>query len=112
MSGIRPFPYGFSHSAAKGGLHNAVRSLCLELNKKNIRIAEVNPGIVDTGFYDNKEIKKAIIKICKTFGYDLQEIPKMPPSSVAKAVKLCLTEEAHFLSINMVALGQIPNLGA
>ena len=112
MSGIRPFPFGFSHSAAKGGLHNAVRSLCLELNPKNIRVSEVNPGIVDTGFYDNKEIEKAIISICKTFGYDLKSIPKMPPSAVASAVKLCLTEDSHFLSINMVAPGQIPNLGA
>lgn len=112
MSGIRPFPFGFSHSAAKGGLHNAVRSLCLELNNKNIRVSEVNPGIVDTGFYDNKEIQKAIINICKTFGYNIKEIPKMPPSAVAAAVKLCLTEESHFLSINMVAPGQIPNLGA
>lgn len=112
MSGIRPFPMGFSHSAAKGGLHNAVRSLCLELNPKNIRISEVNPGIVDTGFYDNKEIENSIIKICKSFGYDLKSIPKMPPSAVASAVKLCLTEDSHFLSINMVAPGQIPNLGA
>lgn len=115
MSGIRAFPYGFSHSAAKGGLHNAVRSLCLELHKDNIFISEVLPGLVDTGYYDNNSVKHSIKEIVKFFGYDwddLQELPMIDPSDIAKVVVSCLTSNGHILSVNMVSKGQIPHMGS
>lgn len=112
MSSIRAYPYGFSHASAKAGLHHAVRSLALELNKSNIFVSEVLPGIVDTGFYDDPSVISAVKHIAKSFGYNYGSLPKMHPIEVAKAVALCLTSNAHILSINLVAKGQWPHLGA
>jgi short-subunit dehydrogenase len=114
MSSIRPFPLGFSHASAKAGLHHAVRSLALELNKKRIFVSEVMPGIVDTGMYDNSSVQSSVRTIGKAFGYDYDNVPlpQMPPSEVAKAIILCFTSEAHILNIALVAKGQWPNLGA
>ncbi|HZX58363.1 MAG TPA: SDR family NAD(P)-dependent oxidoreductase, partial [Mucilaginibacter sp.] len=112
MSSVRSVPFGFSHTSAKAGLHNASRSLALELNKLNIYVSEVMPGAVDTGMYDNHVVKKQIIEMGKMFGYDYKEIPMMPSSAVAETVKLCLESKSHILSINMVAQGQWPNLGS
>lgn len=112
MSGIRPYPLGFSHSSAKAGLHNAVRSLTLELNKENVFFSEVNPGMADTGFYDGEAVIDAVQKISKEFGYNYDELPQMSPYEVADAVKLCLESKAHILEINLVSEGQFPHCGA
>lgn len=114
MSGVRAVPLGYSHSAAKAGLHNAVRSLALELNKRRIYVSEVLPGMVNTGMYDPPAVQMAIAEMGKYFGYDYKDsgLPQMPPKDVANAVKLCLTSEAHILSINLVAKGQWPNLSS
>ncbi len=112
MSGIRPYPLGFSHSSAKAGLHNAVRSLTLELNKENIYFSEVNPGMADTGFYDGEAVIEAVLKISKEFGYTYDELPQMSPYEVADAVKMCLESSAHILEVNMVSEGQFPHCGA
>ena len=112
MSSIRPYPLGFSHSSAKAGLHNAVRSLSLELTPQNIFFSEINPGMVDTGGYDSEEVKDSIRIISKSFGYEYDELPLMPPESVAEAVMLCLESKAHILNIDLVSQGQIPHLGA
>lgn len=119
MSGIRPYMYGYSHASAKAGLHNAVRSLSLELNYKykSVYLSEILPGIVDTGLYDSEEVIKSVQKIGETFGfsgkkkYNANNFPLMPPSSVAEAVVLALTSKAQILSINMVAHGQFPHMG-
>ena len=110
MSGSRPFPMGFSHCAGKGGLHQAVRSLALELNPMGIRVCEVQPGIVDTGLYDSSEVDSVVHKISETFGYHYPErvLPKMTPHAVADAVLLCLSSDAHILSVSMVSDGQFP----
>ncbi|HWZ22076.1 MAG TPA: SDR family oxidoreductase [Cytophagaceae bacterium] len=112
MSSVRSVPFGFSHTSAKAGLHNASRSLALELNKMKIYVSEVMPGAVDTGMYDNDIVKKRIIEMAKMFGYDYDEIPMMPSSAVAESVKMCLESKSHILAINMVAQGQWPNLGS
>ncbi|MCB9044464.1 MAG: SDR family NAD(P)-dependent oxidoreductase [Chitinophagales bacterium] len=108
MSGIRSYPLGYSHSSAKGGLHNAVRALSLELSKRNILFSEIMPGIVDTGLYDNNAVVKSVRRIGKEFGYnyDTSDIPKMNPLCVADVVYTCLVSEANILSINMVSQGQ------
>lgn len=114
MSGVRAVPLGFSHSAAKAGLHHAVRSLALELNKGRVYVSEVMPGIVNTGMYDPPSVQKAIVEMGKYFGCDYTDsgLPQMPPKEVADAVKLCLTSEAHILSVNLVAKGQWPNVSS
>lgn len=112
MSGIRPYPLGFSHSSAKAGLHNAVRSLTLELNKKYIYFSEINPGMADTGSYDGVAVVDAVQKISKEFGYNYNELPQMSPYEVADAVKLCLESNAHILEVNLVSEGQFPHCGA
>lgn len=112
MSSIRSVPFGFSHTSAKAGLHNASRSLALELNKSNIFVSEVMPGAVDTGLYDNEIVKNKIREMGKMFGYDYDEIPMMPASAVADAVKLCIESKSHILTVNMVAQGQWPNLSS
>lgn len=112
MSSVRSVPFGYSHSSAKAGLHHASRSLALELNQSNIFVSEVMPGAVDTGMYDNEIVEKRVIEMAKYFGYNYTEIPMMPPSSVADAVKICLESKSHILSINMVAQGQWPNLSS
>lgn len=115
MSAIRAYPNGFSHSAAKAGLHNAVRSLCLELHKKNIFVSEVLPGLVDTGYYDNEGVKTSIKDIVKFFGYDWEQkdiLPMIKPKDVAKVILTCLTSNGHILSVNMVSKGQIPHMGS
>ena len=112
MSGIRPYPLGFSHSSAKAGLHNAVRSLTLELNKENIFFTEINPGMADTGFYDHESVKRSVRIISNEFGYQYNELPQMSPYDVAGAVLLCVESNAHILDIDLVAKGQFPHMGA
>lgn len=112
MSGIRAYPLGFSHSGAKGGLHNAVRSLTLELSPKNIYITEVMPGIVDTGLYDSDAVKRAVQRIGSDFGYQYEEVPTASPYSVAESIILALSSTAHILSINLVPEGQFPHQNA
>lgn len=113
MSGIRSYPLGYSHSSAKGGLHNAVRALSLELSKRNIYFTEIMPGIVDTGLYDSEAVIHAVKKIGKEFGHDYDDdIPKMSPYSVAEIVHTCLINSANILSVNMVPPGQWTHLSA
>jgi NADP-dependent 3-hydroxy acid dehydrogenase YdfG len=114
MSGIRSYPFGYSHTSAKGGLHNAVRALSLELSKRNIFFSEIMPGIVDTGLYDTKAVIDSVMHIAKEFGYEysIQGIPKMNPLCVAEVVYTCLMSSANILSVNMVAQGQWPHQGA
>lgn len=112
MSGIRPYPLGFSHSSAKAGLHNAVRSLTLELNKELIYFSEINPGMADTGSYDGKAVIDSVQKISKEFGYNYNELPQMSPYDVADAVKLCIESKSHILEVNLVSEGQFPHCGA
>ena len=112
MSGIRSYPMGFSHSSAKAGLHNAVRSLTLELSKDNIFFSEVNPGMVDTGSYDSQSVIDSVRLIGKEFGYEYDKLPQMSPYEVGDAVRLCLESSAHILNIDLVSEGQFPHSGA
>jgi len=112
MSGIRSFPWGYSHTSAKAGLHHATRALTLELNKKNIFVSEINPGIVNTGMYDPPVVRNAVVEVAKTFGYSYSksDFPQMEPNEVSKAVVFCLTAESHVLQINIVPKGQYTNI--
>ncbi len=114
MSGIRAYPMGYAHASAKGGLHNAVRSLALELVSSSIYVSEVNPGIIDTGMYDSPAVQRAVTTIGRQFGHDYSEsgVPMAPPSAVGDAVALCLQSPAHVLTVDVVARGQFPHTGA
>lgn len=112
MSGIRPYALGFSHSGAKAGLHNAVKSLTLELCKEQVYFSEINPGMVNTGAYDGDAVIESVRSIGKEFGYDYEDLPQMSPYEVGNAVKFCLESEAHVLELNLVAEGQFPHCGA
>lgn len=113
MSGIRPYAKGFSHSSAKGGLHNAIRSLSLELEKYNIYFTEINPGIVETGSYQTSEVIESVMEIASGFGHSYNNsLPKIKPSSVAKSVLFCIENEANILTINLVPKGQWKHQGA
>ena len=114
MSGIRAFPFGFSHSSAKGGLHQAVRSLTLELAPLGIYVTEILPGMVNTGLYDSLSVAASVRKIGQTFGYTYESgpLPQMSSAAVADAIILCLSSDAHVLSISMVSQGQFPHMGA
>ncbi|MCI0401426.1 MAG: SDR family oxidoreductase [Gammaproteobacteria bacterium] len=114
MSGIRAVPFGFAHVSAKGGLRQAVRSLTLELNPLGIQVSEVLPGIVNTGMYDSPAVDEAIRRMGHSFGYSYEpgKLPQMTATAVSEAVILCLSSDAHILSIPMVASGQFPHHGA
>jgi short-subunit dehydrogenase len=120
MSGIRPILYGYSHSAAKAGIHHAVRSLSLELSLKyeSVYLTEILPGIVDTGLYDSDEVIDAVQQVSASFGLfgnkspTPDQIPVMPPSSVAETIGMALQSKAHILSVNLVGQGQFTNMGA
>lgn len=119
MSSTRPFMYGYSHAGAKAGIHQAVRSLSLELSHRynSVYVSEILPGIVDTGMYDSEEVIQSVREIGESFGffgkaaYSAENFPLMPPSSVAEAVLLVLRSNAHILSIDLVAKGQFLNSG-
>jgi short-subunit dehydrogenase len=113
MSGIRAYPLGYAHASAKAGLHHAVRSLALELCKRRIYVSEVNPGAVNTGFYDGVEVQAAVRLISKEFGYDYtgKEFPQAPPLEIGELAVQCLIADAHVLTINAVAKGQFPHQG-
>jgi NAD(P)-dependent dehydrogenase (short-subunit alcohol dehydrogenase family) len=114
MSGIRAFPLGYAHASAKGGLHHAIRSLALELNQESIHVTEINPGIVDTGFYDSPSVLEACIGVAKTFGYDVgsDAFPQLDPREVGRTVRLVMEADAHILTINLVPFGQYPHTGS
>ncbi|MEE1928820.1 SDR family oxidoreductase [Streptomyces sp. TRM 70351] len=114
MSGIRAYPFGYSHASAKAGLHHAVRTLALELNQRGIHVTEVNPGVVDTGLYDNPAVARASAAASKAFGYAFEgdRIPQMPPREVGRAVAYTLNSAAHVLTINLVPFGQEPHTGS
>lgn len=120
MSAIRPYLRGFSHSAAKGGLFNAVRAATLEFYNTglNVRLSQVLPGMIDTGVYDGESAIDAISDIGSSFGvrddkkWTSASLPLMSPNSIARAVFLALSEDAHFLNMEVVACGQIPHRGA
>lgn len=114
MSGIRAYPFGYSHASAKAGLHHAVRTLALELNQRGIHVTEVNPGVVDTGLYDNPAVAQASAAASKAFGYTFEgdRIPQMPPREVGRAIAYTLNSAAHVLTINLVPFGQEPHTGS
>jgi short-subunit dehydrogenase len=55
LAGKVPVPHEATYSASKAGLRAFSRALDLELAGHGIRVASVNPGPVDTGFFGDLE---------------------------------------------------------
>ena len=79
-----------NYAAAKAGLIGAAKSLAIELARRNITVNCVAPGVIETEMVESipaDEVKKAIPM--RRFGR---------PSEVAAAVKFLLSEEASYIT--------------
>ena len=79
-----------NYAAAKAGLIGAAKSLAVELARRNITVNCVAPGVIETDMVESipaDEVKKAIPM--RRFGR---------PSEVAAAVKFLLSEEASYIT--------------
>ena len=52
--------YGSIYSACKFGLRGFVKSIRIETSLNNIKVTQINPGIVKTPFYNNLKISPGI----------------------------------------------------
>ncbi|NTW14661.1 MAG: SDR family oxidoreductase [Candidatus Moranbacteria bacterium] len=110
MSAIRSVVPASIHHAGKGALDRFANAAMLELEPEEIYVTTIRPGAIDTGLYDSQPVQESIHKICR--GYGRSNTGYAPPSSVAEAVVLALTSEAHITSLNLVARGQFPHEGS
>ena len=79
-----------NYAAAKAGLIGAAKSLAIELGRRNITVNCVAPGVIETEMVESipaDEVKKAIPM--RRFGR---------PAEVAAAVKFLLSEEASYIT--------------
>ena len=79
-----------NYAAAKAGLIGAAKSLAVELGRRNITVNCVAPGVIETEMVESipaDEVKKAIPM--RRFGR---------PAEVAAAVKFLLSEEASYIT--------------
>jgi short-subunit dehydrogenase len=114
MSAVRSVVSGSVHMAAKAAISRFANAAMIELNRENIFITDVRPGIVDTGLYDDKIIRDTVKLMGQNYGYDYSrsDIFCAPPTAVAEAIVNVLISRAHITSINMVARGQWPHEGS
>ena len=98
----------------KGAVHAMARTLALDLTKEGIYITEIMPGIVDTGFYDNKDNIEAVKLTGSELGYEYNEdnFPLFPAKRVGEAVNYVINTPAHIREISLIPYGQYPHLGA
>ncbi len=88
-----------NYSAAKAGLIGAVKALAVELAKRGITVNAIAPGVIETDMADSileeaiAEVKKAIPM--KRFG---------KPEEVASLVKYLLSEEASYLTRQVISV--------
>ncbi len=116
MSAIRSFSSGSVHMSAKAALSRWTNAAMLELNQERIRITDVRPGGVDTGFYDSPAVQETVIKVCKSYGYDWSKkaggLKLICPLEIGTTVAHILGLNCHVPSINIVGHGQMPHEGS
>jgi|GEM_PF-882421 len=111
LSATRGYDLGGTHCAAKGALDRYVNSAMLGLNRYNVFVTAIRPGIIDTGLYDAPAVIGAVKHVGKEFGWNYKgnNIPLTPPTTVGEVVKEVLLSSAHITSVNMVAKKQWSN---
>lgn len=93
MSGERGYHFGATHVAAKHSLVGYIKGIKNELNDEGIKIYDIRPGAIDTGMYDDSEVKKSI-EILSKRGHMYPKNKDIPvyasPLDVAKKIHLAL----------------------
>lgn len=114
MSAIRGYSLGGAHCAAKGALDRYTNAAMIDLYKDNIFLTAIRPGAVDTGMYDGKVVQEAVKNIAEEYNCPWKEkgIRLASPLTVGEAIGFVLTTNAHILSLNLVAKGQLPHEGS
>lgn len=98
VSGIMGNRGQVNYSASKAGLIGAVKSLAIELAKRNITVNAVAPGLIDTNMADlNETVKKEIIK-----SIPANRMGK--PEDVAAAVSFLMSDGANYITRQVLSV--------
>lgn len=85
---------GAMYAAAKGALSSFTRAAALELAKRNIRVNNLCPGMIDTGIFGEKISAETLAEDAKT--YPLKRYGR--PEEVARAAVYLLSDAASFVT--------------
>ena len=106
VSGVVGIPRQTNYSASKAGIIGFTKSLAKEVAPYNIRVNAVAPGFIETGMLENlkEEYKSQIIKQTP-----LARMGK--PEEVAKAVKFLVSEQANYITGQVIIIDGGMSLG-
>ncbi|MEK6528798.1 MAG: 3-oxoacyl-[acyl-carrier-protein] reductase, partial [Nitrospirota bacterium] len=106
VSGVVGIPRQTNYSASKAGIIGFTKALAREVAAYNIRVNAVAPGFIETGMLDNlkEEYKSQIIKQTP-----LARMGK--PEEVAKAVKFLVSEQANYITGQVIIIDGGMSLG-
>lgn len=85
-----------NYAASKAGLIGAVKSLAIELGKRNITVNCIAPGIIESEMINDEIIEHAKNMIA------LKRIGK--PEDVANAVNFLLSDEANYITKQVISV--------
>lgn len=85
-----------NYSASKAGLIGAVKSLAIELGKRNITVNCIAPGVIESEMINDDIIEHAKNMIA------LKRIGK--PEDIANAVNFLLSEEANYITKQVISV--------
>ena len=85
-----------NYSASKAGLIGAVKSLAIELGKRNITVNCIAPGVIESEMINDEIIEHAKNMIA------LKRVGK--PEDVANAVNFLLSEEANYITKQVISV--------
>ena len=85
-----------NYSASKAGLIGAVKSLAIELGKRNITVNCIAPGIIESEMVNDEIIEHAKNMI------SLKKIGK--PEDIANTVNFLLSEEANYITRQVISV--------
>ena len=85
-----------NYSASKAGLIGAVKSLAIELGKRNITVNCIAPGVIESEMINDEIIEHAKNMIA------LKRVGK--PEDVANTVNFLLSEEANYITKQVISV--------
>lgn len=85
-----------NYSASKAGLIGAVKSLAIELGKRNITVNCIAPGVIESEMINDEIIEHAKNMI------SLKRIGK--PEDIANAVNFLLSEESNYITKQVISV--------